>query len=132
MKNEKTLINSVFIPYVKGISEKFKLIRNCYIIKAFSKTEHTVGSFLMRTRPEISQQTADCVNICCECGKTCVGEMGRLPCQSGNVETVFWTYLNWPKTLEEGHWIGWNDARILQIETNSRHIKYKELARMAC
>jgi hypothetical protein len=33
---------------------------------------------------------------------------------------------------EEGHWIGWNDVRILEIESNSRYRKYKELAHMAC
>jgi hypothetical protein len=27
---------------------------------------------------------------------------------------------------EEGHRVGWDDARILEIENNSRCIKYKE------
>jgi hypothetical protein len=31
---------------------------------------------------------------------------------------------------EEGHSVGWDDARILEIESNSRYRKYKELAHM--
>jgi hypothetical protein len=27
---------------------------------------------------------------------------------------------------EEGHWVGWDEARILEIESNSRYRKYKE------
>jgi hypothetical protein len=27
---------------------------------------------------------------------------------------------------EEGHWVGWDEARILEIESNSRYSKYKE------
>jgi hypothetical protein len=33
---------------------------------------------------------------------------------------------------EEGHKVGWDDARILEIESNSRYRKYKESAHMAC
>jgi hypothetical protein len=32
---------------------------------------------------------------------------------------------------EEDHTIGWGEARILEIESNSRYSKYKELAHMA-
>jgi hypothetical protein len=38
---EKNLIRSVFIPYVKGVSEKFKRIRNRYDIRAIFKTSPT-------------------------------------------------------------------------------------------
>jgi hypothetical protein len=34
--------------------------------------------------------------------------------------------------FEEGHQISWNEAKILQIEVNSRQRKYKESAHMAC
>jgi hypothetical protein len=34
--------------------------------------------------------------------------------------------------FEEGHQISWNEAKILQIEFNSRQRKYKESAVMAC
>jgi hypothetical protein len=33
---------------------------------------------------------------------------------------------------EEGHRVGWDEARILEIESNSRYRKYKESAHMAC
>jgi hypothetical protein len=33
---------------------------------------------------------------------------------------------------DEGHNVGWDDARILEVESNSRYRKYKELAHMAC
>jgi hypothetical protein len=33
---------------------------------------------------------------------------------------------------EEGHRVGWDDARVLEIESNSRYRKYKDSARMAC
>jgi hypothetical protein len=33
---------------------------------------------------------------------------------------------------EEGHRVGWDEARILGIGNNSRCRKYKELAHMAC
>jgi hypothetical protein len=33
---------------------------------------------------------------------------------------------------EEGHRVDWDEARILDIESNSRYRKYKESAHMAC
>jgi hypothetical protein len=33
---------------------------------------------------------------------------------------------------EEGHRVGWDDARILETESNSRYRKYKESAHMVC
>jgi hypothetical protein len=33
---------------------------------------------------------------------------------------------------EEGHRVSWDEARILEIESNSRHKKYKVPAHMAC
>jgi hypothetical protein len=33
---------------------------------------------------------------------------------------------------EEGHKVGWDKARILDIESHSRYRKYKEAAHMAC
>jgi hypothetical protein len=49
-RNEVKPIGSVVIPYVKGISEKFKRIGNHYIRTIF-KTKHTLRDTLMRTRP---------------------------------------------------------------------------------
>jgi hypothetical protein len=61
---------AVFIPYVKGISEKFKQICNCYNIKTIFKTKKTLRSLLMGIRLETNLvQTPGCVyNIPCECG----------------------------------------------------------------
>jgi hypothetical protein len=83
--------------------------------------------------------TAHCIyNIPCECGRSYVGETGRplsisigehkfnlkngLLCKSKLAQHAF----------EEGHQISWNEAKILQIEVNSRQRKYKESAHMAC
>jgi hypothetical protein len=33
---------------------------------------------------------------------------------------------------EEGHRVGWDEGRILDIESNSMYMKYKELAPVAC
>jgi hypothetical protein len=33
---------------------------------------------------------------------------------------------------EEGHRVGWDQASVLEIESNSRYRKYKESAHMAC
>jgi hypothetical protein len=33
---------------------------------------------------------------------------------------------------EEGHMVGWDEARILEIESNSRYRKYKKLAHVTC
>jgi hypothetical protein len=33
---------------------------------------------------------------------------------------------------KEGHKVGWDKARILDIESHSRYRKYKEAAHMAC
>jgi hypothetical protein len=35
-------------------------------------------------------------------------------------------------TYEEGHRISWDEARVLEVESNSRYRKYKESAHMAC
>jgi hypothetical protein len=69
----------VYIPYVKGISEKFKRIGNRYNIGTIFKTKHKLRSSLMKTRPERDpQQTARCVySIPCECGRSYLGETGR-------------------------------------------------------
>jgi predicted GIY-YIG superfamily endonuclease len=85
------------------------------------------------------QLTAHCVyNIPCECGRSYVGETGR------PLSVRIWEHkfnlknglLNKSKlaqhAFEEGHQISWNEAKILQIEFNSRQRKYKGSAHMAC
>jgi hypothetical protein len=51
LRNDVKPIGSVIIPYVKGISDKFKWIGNRYNIRTIFKTMYTLRSTLMRTRP---------------------------------------------------------------------------------
>jgi hypothetical protein len=78
-EEEKKALRSVIIPYVKGISEKFKRIGNRYNIRTVFRTKHTLRSSLMKTRPErCPLKTAHCVcSIPCECGRSYIGETGR-------------------------------------------------------
>jgi hypothetical protein len=45
---EKRPLGSVYIPYVKGVLEKFKHIGNRYNIRTIFKTKHTLRSSLMK------------------------------------------------------------------------------------
>jgi hypothetical protein len=89
----------------------------------------------MKTRLERDpQQMAQCVySIPCECGRSCIGETGRPLAVRHNLQEDL---LEKPKlaqhAYEEGHRVGWDDARILEIESNSRYRKYKESAHTAC
>jgi predicted GIY-YIG superfamily endonuclease len=139
LRNEVKPIGSVVIPYVKGISDKFKRIGNRYIRTIF-KTKHTLRNTFMRTKPMSDpQRTAQCIyNILCEYGRSYVGETGR------PLSVRIWEHkfnlknglLDKSKlaqhAFEEGHHISWKEAKILQIEVNSRQRKYKESAHMAC
>jgi hypothetical protein len=85
------------------------------------------------------QLTAQCIyNIPCECGRSYVGETGRpLFVRIGEHKFNLKNCLLDKSKLaqhafEEGHQISWNEAKILQIEVNSRQRKYKESAHMAC
>jgi hypothetical protein len=77
-KEEKPL-GYVYIPYVKGVSEKFKRIGNRYNVRTIFRTKHTLRNSLMKTRPNTDpQRTAKCVySIPCECGRSYIGETGR-------------------------------------------------------
>ncbi|PNF31038.1 hypothetical protein B7P43_G17855, partial [Cryptotermes secundus] len=78
-KKEESPLCSVYIPYVKGVSEKFKRIGNRYNIRTIFRTKHTLRNSLMKTRPKRDpQQTAQYVySIPCECGRSYIGETGR-------------------------------------------------------
>jgi hypothetical protein len=69
----------VYIPYLKGVSEKFKRIGNRYNIRMIFRTKNTLRTTFMKTRPERDpQQTAQCIySIPCECGRSYIGETGR-------------------------------------------------------
>jgi hypothetical protein len=61
---------------VKDVSEKFKHIGNRYNIWTIFKTENTLRSSVMKTRPERDpQQMAQCIySTPCECGRRYIGE----------------------------------------------------------
>jgi hypothetical protein len=85
----------------------------------------------MKTRPEgDSQQMAQGMcSIPCECGRSYIGETGRpLPmCLREHRHYLKEGILEKSKlvecTYEEGHRVGWYEARILEIESNSRYRK---------
>jgi predicted GIY-YIG superfamily endonuclease len=130
----------VYIPYVKGVSEKLKRIGNQCNIRMIFKTKHKLRSSLMKTRPERDpQQTARGVySIPCECGISYIGETGRplamrLCEHKHNLKEGLLEKSKLAQhAYEEGHRVGWDEAGILEIESNSRYRKYKESAHMAC
>jgi hypothetical protein len=109
-------------------------------IRTTFKTKHTLRSSLMKTRPEREPlQTAQCIySILCECGRSYIGETGRplavrfrehrRSLQQGLLEKSKLAQ----HAYEEGRTIGWDDARILEIESYIRYRKYQESAHMAC
>jgi hypothetical protein len=124
---------------VKGISDKFKRIGNRCNIRTIFQTKYTLRSTVMRTRPMSDPQlTAQCIyNIPCECGRSYIGETGRpLSVRIGEHKLNLKSLLDKSKlaqhAFEEGHQISWNEAKILQIEVNSRQRKYKKSVLMAC
>jgi predicted GIY-YIG superfamily endonuclease len=128
-KNEEKPLGSMYIPYVKGVSEKFKRIGNQYNIRTVFKTKHTLRSSLVRTRPKrYLQQMAHCVySIPCECGRRYNGETGRLLAvrireHKHNLnEGILDKSKLAQHAYEEGHRVDWDEARVLEIESHSRY-----------
>jgi predicted GIY-YIG superfamily endonuclease len=94
----------------------------------------------MKTRPERDpQQTAQCVyRIPCECGRSYIGETGRPlavrlrePRHNHQQDLLEKSRLA-QHVYEEGHRVGLDEAKNLEIESNSRYRKYKESPHMAC
>jgi hypothetical protein len=85
------------------------------------------------------QQVAQCIHsIPCECGRSYTGETGRplavrLREHRHNLKEDL---LEKPKVAqhacEEGQRVGRDEARSLEIESNSKYRKYKKSAHMAC
>jgi len=94
--------------------------RHGSVTAAVCKTKHTLTSLLIRTLLErnLWQQVQNIFEwISCKFGKSYTGEMDRL---------LGWWVQEYrcnvfeglvPQHANEGQWIGWNEARILQIET---------------
>jgi hypothetical protein len=102
-------------------------------IRAIFKTKHTLSS-LMKTRPESDpQQTAQYIySIPCECVRSYIGETGRPLAKRlrGPRDNLKEGLLEKSKlaqhAYEEGHRVGWDEAVILEVESNSRYRKYKD------
>jgi hypothetical protein len=123
---------------MKGILEKLKRTGNLYIIRTVFKMKHTLRSSLIRTRLERSpQQMAYCVySIPCECVIRYIGETGKPLAERLRERRHHLTGLLKESKLaqhayEDGHRVGWNEARGLETESNSMYRKYKEPAHMA-
>jgi AraC-like DNA-binding protein len=94
----------------------------------------------MKTRPERDPlQTAQCIYIIpCECGRSYIGETGRsLAVWIREYRHSLKQFLLEKSKLaqhayEDSHRVGWDEARILEFESNSRYRKYNESAHMAC
>jgi predicted GIY-YIG superfamily endonuclease len=85
----------------------------------------------MRTRLERDpQQMAHCIySICCECGRSYIGETGRplavrLHEHRHNLKESFSRKIKISQqAYAEGHKVCWDEATILENESNSRHRK---------
>jgi predicted GIY-YIG superfamily endonuclease len=134
-KEEKPL-GYVYIPYVKGFSEKFKRVGNRYNVRTIFRMKDTLRNSLIKTRPNTDpQRTAKCVySIPCECGRSYTGETGRpLAVRLREHKHNFKEGLIEKSKLaqhayEEDHKVIWDEARVLEVESNSRYRKYKESA----
>jgi hypothetical protein len=90
----------------------------------------------MKTRSKRDAlQTSQCIySIPCECGRSYIGETGRpiavrLREHRRNLQEDLLVKSKLVQhAYEEGQRVGWDDARVLEIESNSRYRKYKELA----
>jgi hypothetical protein len=125
---------AVIIPYVKGISEKFRHIGNRFNVRTIFRTKHTLRMSLMTIGlVRDTQQTKQCVyNILCDCGRWYIGETSRplevrIKEHKYNLTEVFFEKSKLaPHAYGESHKICWNEAKVLQIEPNTPYRKYKE------
>jgi hypothetical protein len=71
--------DTVIIPYVKGVSEKFRRTGNHFYVRIIFKTKHTLRGTLMKTGPvRDAQQTKQCVySIPCDCGSCYIGKISK-------------------------------------------------------
>jgi hypothetical protein len=72
--------DTVIIPYVKGICEKFRRAGNRFNVRTVFKTKHTLCGILMETRlVRDAQWMKQCVfDIQCDCGKCYIGKQADL------------------------------------------------------
>jgi predicted GIY-YIG superfamily endonuclease len=95
------------------------------------KTKYTFKSSLKRTRPEKDpQQRAECVySIPCECGRNYIGETDRPLAvrpreHTHNIKDGLLEKSKLAQhAYEEGHGVGTDEVRILEVESNRRYRK---------
>jgi hypothetical protein len=77
--SDKIFQGTDIIPYVKGISEKFRRIGNRFNVRTILKIKHALLGTLMKTGPvRDSQQTKQCVySIPRDCARCYIGETSR-------------------------------------------------------
>jgi hypothetical protein len=125
---------TVVIPYVMGISEKFRRIKNRFSLRTILKTKHTHCVTLMKTGPvRDAQQTKQCVySIPCDCDRCYIGETSRPSevCIKEHRHNLTQGLFEKSKLAQHAHKVGhkiyWNKARVLQLEPNTTYRKYKE------
>jgi predicted GIY-YIG superfamily endonuclease len=90
-------------------------------------------------REEVTGKCAHCVySIACECGRWFTGESSeplavRFREHEHNLKEGLLEQSKFVQhAYEDGHWTGWNEARIVQIKTSNTYRKYKESAHMTC
>jgi hypothetical protein len=129
---------TVIIPYVNGISGKFRRIGNRFNLRTISKTKHILRGILMKTGLlRDAQQTKQRVySIPCDCGRCYIRETGR-PLEvriEEHKHNLTQGLLEKSKlaqhAYEDGQKLGWNEAKVLQIDSNTTYRKYKESAHM--
>jgi hypothetical protein len=97
------------------------MCRKSFNIRTIFTTEHTLMGSLMSTRPEGNlQQRAHCIcSIPCETGIPLAMQLHNLR------ESLLPKLKVVQPACEEGHMVGWDEAKILELESNSRPRKYK-------
>jgi hypothetical protein len=102
-------------------------------LRRSSKFKRKLRSSLIKTR-----SGRGVCGIPCECVRSYIGRTGRalavqLHEHRNNLQQGLLEISKLARrAYEEGHRIGWGDARVLEIEINRRYRKCKESAHMAC
>jgi len=121
LKKEVLPLGFISIRYTTGDSEPFKRIAKKCNIRNIFKKRYSMRNSLIRTRPiRAPQQTANCVwSIPCECGRSYIGETGRMWEVRIRKHRQNWRggHMDRPRlvqhSLEENHRIAWMEAKIL-------------------
>ena len=111
---EDTPLCYVHIPYVKGVSEKFRRKGNRYNVRTIFKIKHTLRSSLVKTGPESDpRETAQ--RACGETGRPLAVRLRehRHNLKEGLLEKCKLAQ----HAFEKYHRVDWDEVRILVIES---------------